>query len=37
MQRALDEARRLALPRDVALVERHLGRLGGNARQAASA
>jgi class 3 adenylate cyclase len=31
MHRALDEARRLALPRDIALAERHLGRLNAAA------
>jgi class 3 adenylate cyclase/tetratricopeptide (TPR) repeat protein len=35
MQKALDEARHLALPRDIALAERHLGRLAGDARRAA--
>ena len=35
MRTALDEARRLALPRDVALVEHHLDRLTGTVRQAA--
>ena len=37
MRKALDEARRLALPRDIALAERHLGRLAGDGRQAAAA
>jgi tetratricopeptide (TPR) repeat protein len=37
MGKALDEAQRLALPRDVALAELHLGRLAGGVRQAATA
>lgn len=37
MAKALDEAQRLALPRDVALVKLHLGRLAGDVHQAAPA
>jgi class 3 adenylate cyclase/tetratricopeptide (TPR) repeat protein len=37
MHKALDEARLLALPRDVALAEHHLGRLTGDVRQPAPA